>query len=74
MTYADVALAVGLPGGARAVGRVMAATTDRSVPCQRVVRSDGSVANAGLAARLRREGMAVTRAGRIVDFEGVRWT
>ena len=74
VTYADVALAVGCPGGARAVGRVMAGTADRSVPCHRVVRSDGHVGTAALAARLRRERVAVNAAGRIQDFAALRWT
>jgi O-6-methylguanine DNA methyltransferase len=75
VTYADVALAVGCPGGARAVGRVMAQTDDRSVPCHRVVRSDGRVAGSpGLAARLRREAVRVGRDGRIADFAARRWT
>jgi len=73
VTYGDVALAVGCPGGARAVGRVMSQTRDRGVPCQRVVRSDGTVAGGSLAARLRREGVAVGRDGRIKDFAAVRW-
>lgn len=42
-TYADVAQAAGYPGAARAVGRVMASNDDASVPCHRVIRSDGSL-------------------------------
>jgi methylated-DNA-protein-cysteine methyltransferase-like protein len=69
-TYGDVALAVGCPGAARAVGRVMAQTEDPGVPCHRVVRADGAVA-CGLA-RLRKEGVAV-RGGAVRDLEAVRW-
>ncbi|HEX2066000.1 MAG TPA: MGMT family protein [Candidatus Thermoplasmatota archaeon] len=74
-TYGDVALAVGRPGAARAVGRVMAATRDPAVPCHRVVRADGQVALGGrcrMAERLRREGVPV-RDGRVVGLQGVRW-
>lgn len=42
-TYKAVARAVGHPRAARAVARVLAANYDPSVPCHRVVRSDGSV-------------------------------
>jgi O-6-methylguanine DNA methyltransferase len=73
VTYSDVALEVGCPGGARAVGRIMSATTDRSVPCHRVVRSDGHIGAASLADRLRRERVKVDAAGRIRDFATVRW-
>lgn len=73
VTYADVALEVGCPGGARAVGRIMAQTTDRSVPCHRVVRSDGHIGIPSLAARLRREDVKVGRDGRIGEFARVRW-
>lgn len=77
VTYADVAWGVGCPGAARAVGRIMACTTDRSVPCHRVVRYDGRVAATGddgsLAARLRREKVRVEPNGRIRDFAALRW-
>lgn len=42
-TYQAVAHAIGRPRAARAVARVLAANYDPSVPCHRVVRSDGSV-------------------------------
>ncbi|MEA3190490.1 MAG: methylated-DNA-[protein]-cysteine S-methyltransferase [Thermoplasmata archaeon] len=72
-TYSDVALAVGRPGAARAVGRVMAATPARSpTPCHRVVRADGRAAD-GLAGRLRREGVAVDAAGQVRGFAALRW-
>jgi O-6-methylguanine DNA methyltransferase len=77
VTYADAALAVGTPGGARSVGGVMAATTDKRVPCHRVVRSDGRVTGPSakaLAAALRREGVEVDASGRIAGFQQVRWS
>ncbi len=41
MTYAEVAYRAGSPGAARAVGTIMRRNTDRSVPCHRVICSDG---------------------------------
>lgn len=42
-TYAAVAGAAGNPRAARAVANVMAANFDPTVPCHRVIRTDGSV-------------------------------
>lgn len=42
-TYGEVAAAVGRPGAARAVGTIMKNNYDPSVPCHRVIRSDGKV-------------------------------
>lgn len=42
-TYGEVAAAVGRPGAARAVGTIMKNNFDPTVPCHRVVRSDGKV-------------------------------
>ncbi len=81
-TYGDVALALGRPNAARAVGTVMRCNPDTKVtPCHRVVRSEGHVGwYAGgptrvgdKIAKLRREGVAVSADGRIQDFEKVRW-
>lgn len=43
MTYGQVAYAAGHPGAARAVGMVMKNNYDPTVPCHRVVRSDGKI-------------------------------
>ncbi|MBP6904888.1 MAG: MGMT family protein [Candidatus Pacebacteria bacterium] len=43
MTYGAVAKAAGYPGAARAVGAVMKANYDPTVPCHRVIRSDGTL-------------------------------
>ncbi len=43
MTYGQVAAAAGRPGAARAVGNVMAHNDDTTVPCHRVIRSDGKL-------------------------------
>ena len=43
MTYGEVALAAGSPRAHRAVARVMAQNYDETVPCHRVIRSDGGM-------------------------------
>jgi O-6-methylguanine DNA methyltransferase len=42
MTYKEVAAKAGNPKAARAVGAVMRGNYDESIPCHRVVKSDGS--------------------------------
>ena len=42
MTYKQVAAKAGNPKAARAVGAIMRTNYDESIPCHRVVRSDGS--------------------------------
>ncbi len=42
-SYGEVAAAIGHRGAARAVGMVMKNNYDKSVPCHRVVRSDGKL-------------------------------
>lgn len=41
LTYAQVALAAGYPGAARAVGTALSRNFNPKVPCHRVIRSDG---------------------------------
>ena len=66
MTYKGVAVLTGSPNAARAVGHIMANNFDPSIPCHRVVRSDGGVGayNRGGVSRkrclLRREGVEMT--------------
>ncbi|MCC7436616.1 MGMT family protein [Candidatus Nomurabacteria bacterium] len=43
MTYGAVAKFAGYPGAARAVGTIMANNFDKTVPCHRVIRSDGRI-------------------------------
>ena len=43
MSYAEVAYRAGNPGAARAVGTIMKNNYDASVPCHRVIRSDGKI-------------------------------
>ena len=42
-SYGEVAAAIGRPGAARAVGTIMKNNYDKTVPCHRVVRSDGKI-------------------------------
>lgn len=43
LTYKEVAVKAGNPKAARAVANVMAANYDPTVPCHRVIRSDGGL-------------------------------
>jgi len=43
MSYGEVAYKAGNPGAARAVGTIMAGNFDTTVPCHRVIRSDGKI-------------------------------
>lgn len=42
-TYGQVATAIGHVGAARAVGTIMRDNYDPTVPCHRVIRSDGKI-------------------------------
>ena len=72
MTYGGLAATVGVPGGARAVGNVMAGNLfPLVVPCHRVIRSDGSLGGFGgglpmKKALLEREGVAFDRKDRVL--------
>lgn len=41
MTYKEVAHAIGRPRACRAVGTVLSKNYDPTIPCHRVIRSDG---------------------------------
>lgn len=43
MSYKQVAKRAGNENGARAVGMIMSRNTDKSVPCHRVIRSNGTL-------------------------------
>jgi len=45
MTYREVAKLAGSPRASRAVGTLMKNNYDESIPCHRVIRSDGKVGN-----------------------------
>lgn len=63
MTYKEVAEGVGRPRAARAVANVMANNYDPTVPCHRVIRSDGTLGG------YNRGGISVKR--RMLIEEGV---
>ena len=43
LTYKEVAKKAGNEGASRAVGNIVASNKDKSVPCHRVIRSDGKI-------------------------------
>lgn len=45
LTYKEVARKAGRPKAYRAVGNVLNKNFDKSIPCHRVIRSDGKVGN-----------------------------
>lgn len=64
MTYSDVAATAGFPGASRAVGSLMRKNYDSSIPCHRVVKSDG------LVGQYNREGGSCSKTERL-QAEGV---
>lgn len=42
-SYKEVAILAGAPQGARAVARIMARNYDLTIPCHRVIKSDGTL-------------------------------
>ncbi len=63
MTYGGLSTRVGVPGGARAVGNVMAGNPfPLVIPCHRVVRSDGSLGGFGGGLPMKRS---------LLEMEGV---
>ncbi|MHB8769394.1 MAG: methylated-DNA--[protein]-cysteine S-methyltransferase [Syntrophales bacterium] len=73
MTYAGMAVRLGVPGGARAVGNVMARNpVPLVVPCHRVVGSDRGLRGFGGGLAMKRtllemEGVAFDRRGRVLS-------
>ena len=56
LTYKEVARRAGSPRAFRAVGSVLKTNFDPTIPCHRVIRSDGSLGNynrGGTAAKLK---------------------
>jgi methylated-DNA-protein-cysteine methyltransferase-like protein len=71
-SYRDLALAAGLPNGARQVARVLHSMSEKyGLPWHRVIRADGTIAlkSGGgrelQAALLRAEGVEVSESGRV---------
>jgi O-6-methylguanine DNA methyltransferase len=61
MTYKEVAIQIGHPGAARAVGSALKTNFDPGIPCHRVIRTDGGMGgyNRGIENKvkiLKREG------------------
>lgn len=65
MSYKEVAEACGRPKAARAVARIMASNFDETIPCHRVIHSNGEIGsynrggNRAKTARLISEGCVV---------------
>jgi methylated-DNA-[protein]-cysteine S-methyltransferase len=58
-TYGQVAAAIGHPGAARAVGTIMKNNFDPTVPCHRVIRSDGKLGDYNRGGRERKHALLV---------------
>ncbi len=76
LSYREVALRSRAAGAARAVGTIMSKNTDETIPCHRVVKSDGSIggynglrtSTAGALAKiklLKNEGVEFTKTGKV---------
>lgn len=76
-TYGDLARAVGLHNGQRAIGRIMNKNPFPGlVPCHRVIKSDGAVGGYAHGTRVKEnmlsgEGLDVSD-GRVRDLDAVR--
>lgn len=55
MTYGEVAKAAGSPRAARAVGTILSQNYDPTIPCHRVIRSDGQSGQYNRGAQRKRE-------------------
>ena len=70
MTYQEVARKAGNPNAQRAVGTLMAHNHNPSVPCHRVIKSDGTLGNynrGGIHRKkhiLEKEGVAIIYSGK----------
>lgn len=78
-TYTDVARACGM-SNPRFVSRVLRDHDDPEIPCYKVVRADGTLANGYLFGgkdaqrkRLENDGIEIDTQGRIKDFSHVVW-
>lgn len=69
-TYRELAMKLGNPFLARAVGNVLSTNRDKNVPCHRVVRSDGNVGGFAHGSNkkislLKKEGVKIGSDGKI---------
>ena len=74
LTYGEVATKARAPSASRAVGTIMSHNMDKTIPCHRVVRSDGSIGDYnGLqgndkGALLKKEGVSISKSGKVLFF------
>lgn len=54
LTYKEVAKKAGSPRAFRAVGNILNKNYDKSIPCHRVIKSDGSIGGYNRGARLKK--------------------
>ena len=72
LTYSQVATKAGNPRASRAVGSIMAKNKDKTIPCHRVVKSDGSIGmynglrGKSKEAILKKEGVKFGENGKVV--------
>lgn len=66
MTYKEVATKAGNPKAARAVGAVMRSNYDPSIPCHRVIASDGTMRGYNRSGIERKQERLIEKAGRVV--------
>ena len=72
MTYGQVAAHAGNAKASRAVGTLMAMNVDKTVPCHRVVKSDGSIGmynglrGKSKSAILKKEGVTFMENGKVL--------
>lgn len=64
MTYQEVARRVGSPHAARAVGNALNKNYDPTIPCHRVIRSDGATGGYNRGAETKKLRLEQERKGR----------
>lgn len=78
LTYGEVAVLSGSPQASRAIGTILAKNTDKTIPCHRVIKSDGSVGRynglQGITKEsiLKREGVKFSKTGKVVRDVSMR--
>lgn len=64
MTYKEVAFAIGKPNSYRAVGNALNKNYDPTIPCHRVVRSDGKFGGYNRGLRLKKKILMLEKYGK----------